>query len=146
RSNVHLSYFRSDGTVSHVELETPLEVGPDAPWLVDTHQVVAAPYGREFVLAVATEGPLFEAPRPAREPVGAFLPALEQALGASGDVAMTACAILTTTDRRTAPAGPTPAIGDPCAPVARAQPGGSASDDDPEPGPPSARQVSSRST
>lgn len=122
RSHVHLSYFRSDGTVSHVELETPLEVGPDAPWLVDTHQVVAPPYGREFVLAVATDGPLFEEPRPASEPASAFLPALERALENGSDVAMTACAILTTTETRTATPSEAPAIGDPCAPATRITP------------------------
>ncbi|HEX6142419.1 MAG TPA: hypothetical protein VFZ01_06860 [Geminicoccaceae bacterium] len=118
RSHVHLSYFQSDGSVAHMELETPWESGADAPWLVDTRHVVSPPHGREFILAVATEGPLFDQPRPATETAEAFLPALEAALGEAGaGPAMTACAIVTTTDDRGDGSAPVPNVGDPCAPA-----------------------------
>lgn len=114
QSHVHLSYFRSSGQVAHVEFEMPLEIAPDEAWLVDTHQVVDAPYGREFILAIATEQPLFEEPRPALEPASTFLPELEAALGVEPADITTACAILTTTGDRSGPTDPAPPSGGPC--------------------------------
>lgn len=114
-SHVHLSYFQSDGSVAHMELETPWQLDPNVPWLVDTRHVVAPPYGREFILAVATEDPLFEEPRPAVEPADEFLPALENALSAGFDEpVVTACAILTTTERGGTAGQAGPIDGGPC--------------------------------
>jgi hypothetical protein len=100
RSHIHISYFRDNGTVTHYELETPFPIEPDVPWLIDTRQPIEPPFGRDFILAVATEQPLFSEPRPASEPASDFVPALEAALdGGANGRAMTACTILTTAER-----------------------------------------------
>ena len=84
-SHVHLAYVQADGRVAHL-------VQSDASHLrtLDNGQrvlfgdgkegrtafVVAPPFGREMLIAVASRAPLFAAPRPQHEDVGPFLAAL----------------------------------------------------------------------
>lgn len=104
---VHISYFQSDGMVGHIELEAPWDLPENVPWFVDTQSTIGPPFGREFVLAIASEQPLFDARRPSFERAEEFMPVLREALGGAGDTVQPrlACALLVTAERGTFSSG-----------------------------------------
>ncbi len=86
-SHLSVHYFAADGMVVHLthgESEMPLH--PPATALrigdpADGHWLkIAEPFGRELIVALASEELLFAEPRPRIEPAVAYLEALEQAL------------------------------------------------------------------
>ena len=86
-SHLSVHYFAADGMVVHLthgESEMPLHppltalrIGDpaDGSWLK-----IAEPFGRELIVALASEELLFAEPRPRIEPAAGYLEALEQAL------------------------------------------------------------------
>jgi hypothetical protein len=79
---LYLGYIHSDGRVGHIATL------PEQDWegsggriYYRTGHEIAAPFGWEMVLAVASPQPLFAEPRPDDEPAQAFLDALRTRLG-----------------------------------------------------------------
>lgn len=85
-AHLNIWFVMHDGNALQLIRERPMapgaqvslrETSPDFPWIIDE------PFGLELVLVVASERPLFSAPRPDEEQVPALAAALEQAREAS---------------------------------------------------------------
>jgi serine/threonine-protein kinase len=86
---LEVDYFSSDGSVLHLY---PTQTDPDRRQEAGTTKIlgdpkhggaeweVAAPYGTDFVIAIASAAPLFTAPRSAGESAADYLTALRAAL------------------------------------------------------------------
>jgi hypothetical protein len=83
-SFVYVDYFDADGMVIHLqpneivplmpaEAKSPLTVGVERDDIPALHITIGPPFGQEIAVAFATSVPLYEEPRPLREPAEAYL-------------------------------------------------------------------------
>lgn len=95
--NVLVAHFRNDGTVETFQADAPANGSRRNGWTLDTPELLGPPYGRDLILAIATQEPLFAATPP--RDAEAFVPELRNALerlpaGAGGP--RSACAVIAT--------------------------------------------------
>lgn len=97
--SIMFAHFRNDGTVDHFRVDLPADGGANGGWLVNAPDELRPPYGRELILAVATQQPLFSSDPP--KDAEAFVPELREALARlpAGMDAPAACAVIATEDR-----------------------------------------------
>lgn len=93
-SYLYVSYLQADGTVVHLEQPTDLVPSPRAAHEVITFGdasngsatfTIGGPFGREMVVALASEAPLFQKPLPQAQDYREYLAALRTVLAHSAE-------------------------------------------------------------
>lgn len=99
-AHVGVSYLQRDGTVGHILASSSRSFSAGGEHAIDdTGYQIAEPFGREVVVAIATESPLFAEPRPPFEPIESYLAALRERLAElqASDQRIAAAHVLVTT-------------------------------------------------
>ena len=81
-SYLYVDYIQRDGLTVHVRstLAGQQPVAASQELLEETPYTIGPPFGREIVVIIAAESPLFESARPELEDAAAYLPALQRQL------------------------------------------------------------------
>jgi hypothetical protein len=77
---LYLAFVQDDGRVGHMGLLPVKNWDGMERVRIETGFAIAPPFGREMIVAVASERPLFSSARPAFEKADSFAPALRAGL------------------------------------------------------------------